>query len=131
MSERPRSQAVYVISVEAELDEVHPRTLRVYERKGLRAPARGGGGCRRYSGVERALLRRIQALTNVGLNLAGVKRVMALEAEVERLRHDLESAHASARDAVEQTHREYRRDLVPVKQSVVLYRERARLPSDD
>jgi MerR family transcriptional regulator/heat shock protein HspR len=131
MSERSRSQAVYVISVAAELAEVHPQTLRIYERKGLIEPARTGGGSRRYSDDDIALLRRIQALTNEGLNLAGVKRVLALEQQVARLQEELEASHAAARDALEQTHREYRRDLVPVKQSVVLYRERARLPRDD
>jgi MerR family transcriptional regulator/heat shock protein HspR len=131
MSERSRSQAVYVISVAAELAEVHPQTLRIYERKGLIEPARTGGGSRRYSDEDIALLRRIQQLTNEGLNLAGVKRVMALEAEVARLQDDLAEARTATRQAVEQTHREYRRDLVPVKQSVVLYRERSRLPPKD
>jgi MerR family transcriptional regulator/heat shock protein HspR len=131
MSELPRNQAVYVISVAAELAEVHPQTLRIYERKGLIEPARTGGGSRRYSDADIALLRRIQELTNEGLNLAGVKRVMALEAEVSRLQDELTAAHAAAREAVEQTHREYRRELVPVKQSVVLYRERTRLPPKD
>jgi MerR family transcriptional regulator/heat shock protein HspR len=131
MSDRSRSQAVYVISVAAELAEVHPQTLRIYERKGLIEPARTGGGSRRYSDGDIALLRRIQSLTNEGLNLAGVKRVLALEQQVARLQDELESSRTAARDALEQTHREYRRDLVPVKQSVVLYRERARLPRDD
>jgi MerR family transcriptional regulator/heat shock protein HspR len=131
MSELPRNQAVYVISVAAELAEVHPQTLRIYERKGLIEPARTGGGSRRYSDADIALLRRIQELTNEGLNLAGVKRVMALEAEVSRLQDELTAAHAAVREAVEQTHREYRRELVPVKQSVVLYRERTRLPPKD
>jgi MerR family transcriptional regulator/heat shock protein HspR len=131
MSDRSRSQAVYVISVAAELAEVHPQTLRIYERKGLIEPARTGGGSRRYSDDDIALLRRIQSLTNEGLNLAGVKRVLALEQQVARLQDELESSRTAARDALEQTHREYRRDRVPVKQSVVLYRERARLPRDD
>jgi MerR family transcriptional regulator/heat shock protein HspR len=131
MSERSRSQAVYVISVAAQLAEVHPQTLRIYERKGLIEPARTGGGSRRYSDEDIALLRRIQELTNEGLNLAGVKRVMALEAEVARLQAEVEAARTAAREAVEQTHREYRRDLVPVNQAMVLYRERARLPRDD
>jgi MerR family transcriptional regulator/heat shock protein HspR len=122
---------VYVISVAAELAGLHPQTLRIYERKGLVDPARTGGGSRRYSDDDIALLRRIQSLTNEGLNLAGVKRVLALEQQVARLQDELESSRTAARDALEQTHREYRRDLVPVKQSVVLYRERARLPRDD
>src|SRR5438445_8723208 len=85
MSER-RARAVYVISVAAELAGVHPQTLRVYERKGLLEPARTGGGSRRYSEEDIHLLRRIQDLTEAGLNLAGVKRVLELEHENEMLR---------------------------------------------
>ncbi|MCZ7628064.1 MAG: helix-turn-helix transcriptional regulator [Microthrixaceae bacterium] len=79
-------QAVYVISVAAELAGVHPQTLRIYERKGLVEPGRTSGGSRRYSEADIELLRRIQDLTNDGLNLAGVKRVLQLEAEVHALR---------------------------------------------
>ena len=93
MSTRPdpreRTRAVYVISVAAELAGVHPQTLRIYERKGLVDPARTIGGSRRYSEADIELLRRIQELTNDGLNLAGVQRVLALESEVARLRADL------------------------------------------
>jgi MerR family transcriptional regulator/heat shock protein HspR len=116
------SMALYVISVAAELAGVHPQTLRIYERKGLVDPARTGGGSRRYSDRDILRLRRIQDLTNAGLNLEGVRRVMELEDEVERLRQQLASARLEAREAVERTHRQYRRDLVPLKQSPVLYR---------
>ena len=85
-------QAVYVISVAAELAGVHPQTLRIYERKGLLDPGRTQGGSRRYSEADIELLRRIQALTTDGLNLAGVKRVLELEAEVERLRRRVDGA---------------------------------------
>ena len=115
------SRAVYVISVAAELAGVHPQTLRIYERKGLLDPARTEGGSRRYSEGDIAQLKRIQDLTAAGLNLEGVKRVLALEAEIERLQREVEHARAAARDAVEQTHRKYRRDLVPVAKSVVLF----------
>jgi MerR family transcriptional regulator, heat shock protein HspR len=108
------TRAVYVISVAAELAGVHPQTLRIYERKGLLDPARTGGGNRRYSEADIAHLRRIQELTAAGLNLEGVRRVMALEAEVSRLRGELERTRAEARLAIEMTHRKYRRDLVPV-----------------
>lgn len=111
------NRAVYVISVAAELAGVHPQTLRIYERKGLLDPARTVGGSRRYSESDIAQLRRIQDLTNAGLNLEGVRRVLELEAEVARLRAELERVRAEAREAVERTHRQYRRDLVPVKQS--------------
>ena len=80
------SSAVYVISVAAELAGVHPQTLRIYERKGLVDPARTGGGSRRYSERDIERLRRIQELTNAGLNLEGVRRVLELEDEVVRLR---------------------------------------------
>ena len=119
-----REHAVYVISVAAELAGVHPQTLRIYERKGLVDPARTGGGSRRYSEDDIDRLRRIQDLTNDGLNLAGVKRVIELEEEVRRLEVELERAKAEARRAVESAHRQYRRDLVPVNQSIVLYRGR-------
>ena len=81
-----RTRAVYIISIAAELTGVHPQTLRVYERKGLVAPARTGGMSRRYSESDLDRIRRVQELTNEGLNLAGVARVMELEAQVERLR---------------------------------------------
>jgi MerR family transcriptional regulator/heat shock protein HspR len=118
------SRAVYVISVAAELAGVHPQTLRIYERKGLVDPARTGGGSRRYSERDIARLRRIQDLTNAGLNLEGVRRVIELEALVERLGRELAEARREAREAVERTHRHYRRDLVPLSQSPVPYRGR-------
>ncbi len=118
------SRAVYVISVAAELAGVHPQTLRIYERKGLVDPARTGGGSRRYSERDIERLRRIQELTNAGLNLEGVRRVIELEALVERLGRELVEARREAREAVERTHRHYRRDLVPLSQSPVPYRGR-------
>jgi MerR family transcriptional regulator/heat shock protein HspR len=117
-------RGVYVISVAAELAGVHPQTLRIYERKGLVDPARTGGGSRRYSDDDIARLRRIQDLTTAGLNLAGVKAVMELEDELVRLKNDLEETRAQAREAVDRVHRQYRRDLVPLKQSPARYRPR-------
>ncbi|MGH9183243.1 MAG: heat shock protein transcriptional repressor HspR [Acidimicrobiales bacterium] len=124
MAARDRDRAVFVISVAAELAGVHPQTLRIYERRGLVDPARTGGGSRRYSELDIERLRRISQLTGLGLNLAGVKRVLQLEDEVVRLRADLERARAEAKDAVERTHRRYRRDLVPVSQALEQYRVR-------
>lgn len=118
------TRAVYVISVAAELAGVHPQTLRIYERKGLVDPARTGGGSRRYSEHDIAQLKRIQDLTNAGLNLEGVRRVIELEAEVEQLQVELERVRAEAREAIERTHRHYRRDLVPLRQFPVRFRER-------
>lgn len=119
-----RRRAVYVISVAAELAGVHPQTLRIYERKGLVEPARTVGGSRRYSERDIDRLRRIQELTAAGLNLEGVRRVIGLEDENERLRQQLAQARLEGREAVERTHRQYRRDLVPVSQAPVLYRRR-------
>ena len=91
----------------------------------LRAQGPGRpGGSRRYSDDDIEQLRRIQELTQEGLNLAGVQRVLELEAELADLRRRLEEVKAGAEAAVEQTHRQYRRDLVPLSQSVVLFRRR-------
>jgi DNA-binding transcriptional MerR regulator len=81
-----QEDAVYIISVAAELSGMHPQTLRIYERRGLIAPYRTPGGTRRYSqaDIERLLL--IQELTNTGVNLEGVRRIMSLENENSRLR---------------------------------------------
>ncbi len=111
------TRAVYVISVAAELAGVHTQTLRIYERKGLLDPARTGGGNRRYSDADIDQLRRIQQLTAAGINLEGVRRVLVLEQEIERLKRTLENAEAEARKAIDDTHRQYRRDLVPVNKS--------------
>ncbi len=116
-----RLRAVYVISVAAELAGVHPQTLRIYERKGLVDPARTAGGSRRYSDVDIERLRRILDLTNAGLNLEGVRRVMQLEDDNRRLTDELAEARAERDVAVEQTHRHYRRDLVPLRQSPARY----------
>ena len=117
-------RALYIISVAAELAGVHPQTLRIYERKGLIEPARTVGRSRRYSDRDIALLRRIQELTNQGVGLAGVRRILELEAAVGRLTDELELAHREAREAVERVHRSYRRDLVPLGQAVVATRRR-------
>ena len=112
---RDPARGVFVISVAAELAGVHPQTLRIYERKGLVDPARTDGGNRRYSEEDIELLRRIQDLTTEGLNLAGVKRVLALEAELARLEIELEEARAEARKA--RRTRVERRDLVPLAEA--------------
>lgn len=127
--DRTRDHAVFIISVAAELAGVHPQTLRIYERRGLVDPARTGGGSRRYSEIDLDRLRRIQDLTNEGLNLAGVKRVLELEAELEHARAQLAEAKEEASRALEQTRRGYRRDLVPLSQAVELF-GRPRFPAD-
>ena len=85
--ERDEDRAVYIISVAAELAGVHPQTLRIYERKGLVAPKRTSGNTRRYSDRDIRLLRQIQDLTQEsGINLAGVKAIIELQAQLEALR---------------------------------------------
>lgn len=116
--------SVYVISVAAELTGVHPQTLRIYERKGLVSPTRTSGGNRRYNDADIALLRRIAQLTADGMNLSGVKRVLALEARVAELEtevDELRSVHRGEVEAIRRNNREQRRDLVPLRQSVRLY----------
>jgi MerR family transcriptional regulator/heat shock protein HspR len=124
-----RDRALYIISVAAELAGVHAQTLRIYERRGLIEPSRTEGGSRRYSERDITLLRRIQDLTNAGVSLEGVRRILdledalaeaqeridALEAKLEELRREMEAR-------VEATHRQYRRALVPVSQAVVARR---------
>ena len=120
MTER-QHHALYVISVFAELAGVHPQTLRNYERSGLLSPQRTSGGSRRFSDADLAALRRIQELTNEGVNLEGVKRIMALEAQLAQVHEALENALDEARTTVANTHRQYRRDLVPVRNSIAVF----------
>ena len=82
-------EAVYVISVAASLAGMHPQTLRIYERRGLIEPFRTPGGTRRYSDADLERLALIQELTSQGINIEGVKRIMALEADNEALRHEV------------------------------------------
>jgi MerR family transcriptional regulator, heat shock protein HspR len=86
VSNGPDRRAVYIISVAAELAGVHPQTLRIYEQKGLVRPYRTSGNTRRYSEADIDRLRRVQRLTQEGVNLAGAKRIMALEEELHRMR---------------------------------------------
>jgi MerR family transcriptional regulator, heat shock protein HspR len=90
MRRQVNDQANYVISVAAQLAGVHPQTLRVYERKGLVQPQRTQGNSRRYSERDIELLRKIQELTDEGINLAGVTRILELEQELQSAnsRHD-------------------------------------------
>jgi len=97
MGDRERDldqRAVFIISVAAELAGVHPQTLRIYERKGLVRPKRTSGNTRRYSQADIDRLLAIQALTDEGVNLAGVKRIIELRAEVEALRTQVSDLHA-------------------------------------
>jgi DNA-binding transcriptional MerR regulator len=88
------ARGVFAISVAAELAGLHPQTLRIYEREGLIEPARSSGGTRRYSGDDVERLRRIGSLTGAGLNVAGVRRVLAMEAQLAELRATIERLDA-------------------------------------
>ena len=131
MTDRERRRAVFVISVAAELAGMHPQTLRIYERKGLIEPYRTPGGTRRYSQADIDRLTLIQDLTEQGLNLEGVKRVMALQAKVERLegkvealQEELERTRAEALRAVEAAHQSHRREIVLKSQMLPQVRQR-------
>jgi MerR family transcriptional regulator, heat shock protein HspR len=95
---RPDRRAVYIISVAAELAGVHPQTLRIYERKGLVRPQRTSGNTRRYSEADIDRLLRVQRLTQEGVNLAGAKRIMALEDDLHRMREVLAQLEARLED---------------------------------
>ena len=84
-----REEAVYIISVAAELVGMHPQTLRIYERKGLIEPYRTPGGTRRYSDADLERLAVIQELTEAGVGLEGVRRILALQKDNERLRYQI------------------------------------------
>jgi MerR family transcriptional regulator/heat shock protein HspR len=102
-----------MISVAAELVGMHPQTLRIYEQKGLVRPKRTSGNTRLYSDADVERLQLIQRLTTeIGLNLAGVERVLHLEDELARMRRRLDRMEQEMRDTIEQVHRQYRRDLV-------------------
>lgn len=84
------TEAVYIISVAAEIVGMHPQTLRVYERKGLVEPYRTPGGTRRYSQADLERLALIQELSNQGVNIEGIKRILRLQAENARLRSQVD-----------------------------------------
>jgi MerR family transcriptional regulator, heat shock protein HspR len=119
---------VFVISVAAQLSGLHAQTLRGYDRVGLVSPGRTSGGGRRYSMRDIALLREVQRLSQEqGVNLAGIKRIIELEHEVDALRHrvaelteELAAVHAAAEQAAAAIHRSYRNELVPIRQETAL-----------
>ncbi len=126
---------MFVISVAAQLAGMHPQTLRQYDRAGLVTPGRTAGGGRRYSPRDVALLREVQRLSqDEGVNLAGIKRIIDLEAQVDALRGrvtelltELAETHAAVTSATEAVHASYRRDLVPVsRQALVVWRPEPR-----
>ena len=117
MTDRPR----YMISVAADLVGMHPQTLRIYENKGLIRPKRTAGNTRLYSEADIQRLQLIQQLMNdLGLNLAGVEQVLQLQDEVERMERRLDRVQREMRAAIDEVHRQYRRDLVPWKPPIDL-----------
>ena len=118
----------FVISVAAQLSGLHAQTLRSYDRMGLVSPGRTSGGGRRYSMRDIVLLREVQRLSQEeGVNLAGIKRIIELENQVDALRarvneltQELAQALAAADSAAAAVHASYRRDLVPIRQETAL-----------
>ena len=112
-SDRP----IYMISVAAELVGMHPQTLRMYETKGLVRPKRTPGGTRLYSQADVERLRIVQRLTTeLGLNLAGVELVLRLEDELRKAHAQIERLQRELRLEVDKVHKQYRRDLVLVRE---------------
>lgn len=112
-SDRP----IYMISVAAELVGMHPQTLRMYEAKGLVRPQRTAGGTRLYSEADIERLRIVQRLTSeLGLNLAGVELVLRLEDELRRAQRQIERLQQRLRHEVQNVHKQYRRDLVLLRE---------------
>ena len=124
MSQQPERDnytvAVYVISVAAQLSGMHPQTLRNYEREGLLRPARTQGGNRRYSQADIARLHRIAQLFESGMNLEGIRHVLALENEIAELRNEVAALreHVAAQRAA-------RGELVPTRQVLSVFTRRS------
>ncbi len=123
-------RGVFMISVAAELADMHPQTLRMYEARGLIEPQRSPKGTRLYSQADVERLRRIQEMTTeLGLNLAGVERVLELEAQLEGARRRLEQLEARSRRMREEleaeldsVRRSMRGELVPIRHSTAIVR---------
>src|SRR5664279_1680727 len=106
MRQHDDDMALFMISVAAELADMHPQTLRLYERRGLLHPQRTAKNTRRYSPRDVERLQRIQQLTELGLNLAGVERVLAMEAQMSAMATELERLHARLDASAELMRRE-------------------------
>lgn len=126
-----RDEALFVISVAADLAGVHPQTLRMYERKGLLRPARTSGRARRYSRRDIEHVRLIQALTQEGMNLSGVEMVVDLRRELESaqarfaaLQQEMERLRRRMDEEIERVRRSYRAELVPVRSAMVPFGKR-------
>lgn len=129
-------RGVFMISVAAELAQMHPQTLRMYEARGLIEPQRSPKGTRLYSQEDVDRLRRIQEMTtDLGLNLAGVERVLALEEQVDDMHARIEDLEVKALHAqvqlaeeLEQVRRSFRAELVPHRSGEIVRAADARSP---
>jgi MerR family transcriptional regulator/heat shock protein HspR len=125
MNPSAEDRGMYVISVAARRAGMHPQTLRIYERRGLLQPARTQGGNRRYSEGDIARLRRIAELTAEGVSVEGIRRIMRLENEVQRLRDEVDQLRLLAAEAIRaaqgQERESPRGGLVPLRQSVSVF----------
>ena len=121
MSTDKTTSGVYLIGIVAELAGMHPQTLRLYERRGLIRPSRSAGHTRRYSDADLARLRRIQALSEAGLNIAGIERVLELERQLAEagqalaaLDQQMETQRTEHRAEMERARRSMRAEVVLV-----------------
>jgi MerR family transcriptional regulator, heat shock protein HspR len=129
-------RGVFMISVAAQLAKMHPQTLRVYEARGLIEPKRSPKGTRLYSQEDVERLRRIQEMTaDLGLNLAGVERVLRLEQEIESMHAHIEEIELQALKAqvrlaqeLEEVRRSFRAELVPYRGGQLVRAADARSP---
>ncbi len=127
-----RKRPVFMIGIAAELIGVHPQTLRMYEQKGLLRPRKSLKNTRLYSQEDVELGRCIQKLTQeMGMNLAGVKKILDLERKIERLedenarlREQLERQSVEHGKAVEEVHRSYKREIVLLPRGEIVRRRR-------
>ena len=134
MVSRKDGKAVFVISIAAELADVHPQTLRIYERKGLIRPVRTASNIRLFSEEDIEKLKLIQKMTqDEGVNLAGVKRILELDKTVDEMHGMLEDMDREIKELtvkmeeeIKKIHRSYRRDIVKMPNSTVLKYERSR-----
>ncbi len=107
-----KQQGVFMISVAARLAGMHPQTLRVYEERGLIKPARSPKQTRLYSQRDVERLKRIQELTELGMNLAGVERVLEMEELMDAMQERMEAMQREMLARIDEVHRSYKRELV-------------------
>lgn len=121
-----KSRPLYMISVAAELAGVHPQTLRIYEQKGLVSPQRTSGNTRMYSQADIERLQLINALTDEGINLAGVIRILDLKGRLDERDEELDALHKRVRRLADRVHeletRESVNSLVNESNAIVLRR---------